>query len=260
MSAAAQPAGGPTTQYIPAAQVHKRYAVSRATLRRWAEDGRIRAVRTPGGGKRLYAVADLDRLYQSTACADANPKAKVIYARVSSAKQRGDLERQIQDLQSQCPGYALIQDVGSGLNWHRKGLQALLERVYQRDVEEVVVSHKDRLCRFGHELVEWIFQKAGVKLVVLSDRDHSIASNSDPDGTLAQELSDDLLSIITVFVAKNNGRRAAANRKRRAAEAPGRGRKAAKTAGEEEQAEEEAHIGGAESASSQGQEDSSLSE
>jgi putative resolvase len=257
MSAAVQPAGGPTTQYIAAAQVHKRYAVSRATLRRWAEDGRIRAVRTPGGGKRLYAVADLDRLYQSTACADANPKAKVIYARVSSAKQRGDLERQIHDLQSQCPGYALIQDVGSGLNWHRKGLQTLLERVHQRDVEEVVVAHRDRLCRFGIELVEWIFQKAGCKLVVLSDRDHGIISNADPDGTLAQELSEDLLSIVTVFVAKNNGRRAAANRKRRRAEAQTGERQDAKAAREEVQVEKEAPVD--ETASSQSQEDSSLS-
>jgi excisionase family DNA binding protein len=254
MSTTAHQAGGPTTQYIPAAQVYKRYAVSRATLRRWAQDGRIRAVRTAGGGKRLYAVTDLDQLYQSTAIADANPKAKVIYARVSSSKQRGDLDRQIQDLQRECPGYALIQDIGSGLNWHRKGFQALLERVHQRDVEEVVVAHRDRLCRFGLELVEWIFQKAGVKLVVLSDRDHNIHSNSDPDGTLAQELSEDLLSIVTVFVAKNNGRRAAENRKRRAAETQTGGEKTRRKKG---QAEE---VRGDESASSQSQEDSSLSQ
>ena len=86
-------------QYIAAALVKKQYAISRSTLRRWAEECKIRAVRTEGKGKRLYSTADIDQLFRSNAIASARPpKEKIIYARVSSAKQHPDLERQIQDL------------------------------------------------------------------------------------------------------------------------------------------------------------------
>src|SRR6185312_2996935 len=66
-----------------------------------------------------------------------------------------------------CPDHELIKDIGSGLNWKRKGFTSILERSYQRDIEEVVVTHKDRLCRFAFELVEWIFSKHDTKIVVL---------------------------------------------------------------------------------------------
>jgi predicted site-specific integrase-resolvase len=82
-----------------------------------------------------------------------------------------------------------------------------LEQVHNGDVQEVVVTYKDRLCRFGHELVEWIFEKANVKFVVLGTNDNV--------QDLTRELSDDLLAITTVFVAKNNGFRAASLRKQR---------------------------------------------
>jgi predicted site-specific integrase-resolvase len=135
-------------------------------------------------------------------------KVKVCYARVSSEHQQRDLERQITDLQQHFPGNEIVSDIGSGLNWKRRGFTALLERIHAGGVEEVVVTRKDRLCRFGSELVEWIFAKNGTQLVVLG-------SDVGADSSEAGELAEDLLSIVTVFVARHNGLRSAANRKRR---------------------------------------------
>ena len=126
---------------------------------------------------------------------------------VSSQQQRaaGDLHRQLDDLKCRYPTYDVITDVGSGLNFRRPGLQRLLERVHSGMVTEVVVRHKDRLCRYGLELVEFLLQKSGTRLVVQSGEPVSCT----------QELADDLLAITTVFVARHNGQRSAENRRRR---------------------------------------------
>jgi predicted site-specific integrase-resolvase len=218
------------TTYVSATHVLQRYAISRATLRRWADAGKLAFVRAHGDGKRLYSSTDIDRLFgneQRAQQLQPPAKTKILYARVSSEKQRGDLERQVADLQQAVHPYQqlyeVIKDVGSGLNWQRRGFQALLERVHKGEIGEVMVFHKDRLCRFGFELVEWIFAKAGVKLVVLSA---DLTSRADDDAREQQELADDLLSIVTIFVAKHNGRRSATNRKHRKAEAKTAARRA----------------------------------
>jgi len=164
-------------------------------LRKWEKEEKIEAIRAPGG-KRLYSVESLDKLFH----VETKKKEKVCYTRVSSAKQKEDLERQVESLKTKYPEHRIIQDIGSGLNWKRKGFTSILESVYIRDIEEVVVLHKDRLCRFGIELVEFIFEKAGCKLLVHNKNDHH-------ETTAEQELAEDLLSIVTVFVARNNGKR-----------------------------------------------------
>lgn len=199
-----------TAEYIPATAVQRKYGVSKGTLRNWAADARISVVNLPGG-KRLYRRSELDQVFPVSyatgrIAAEGPPRAKIIYARVSSAHQQGDLQRQIEDLQKAYPQHELIKDIGSGLNWERPGLRSLLERTVDGMVEEVVVAHRDRLARFALELLEWLFRKFHTKLLVLDP--------SAPDSK--QELSDDLLSIVTVFVARHNGRRAAENRRQRA--------------------------------------------
>ena len=143
-------------------------------------------------------------------CDQQEEKSRIIYARVSSSHQKkaGDLQRQIDDLAQVYPEHEVISDVGSGLNYKRRGFKAILDRVHQGMVDEVVVRHKDRLCRYGLELVEWILEKAGTRLVVLSQ-----SADQEPDAT--RELADDLLAITTVFVARHNGQRSAENRRRR---------------------------------------------
>lgn len=192
--------------YVTASQIRERVHVSTSTLRNWADSGELDCIRLPGG-KRLYNSDQLQSKFFHRPIAIAEEKAKIIYARVSSQHQKPDLERQIQDLQEAYKGYEVIKDVASGLNWKRPGLCALLERCYKGTVSEVVVAYKDRLCRFGLELLEWIFAKYQVRLVV----HNKMETPPDP----SRELAEDLLAVANYFVAKNNGQRAAEKKRKR---------------------------------------------
>lgn len=122
-------------------------------------------------------------------------KESIVYARVSSAHQKADLARQIADLRREHPSHRLVSDVGSGLNFKRRGLLAVLERVLAGVVDEVVVMHRDRLARYGVELLEFVFKEAGTRLVVLG-------LDGTDESSETRELADDLLAITTVFVAR----------------------------------------------------------
>ncbi len=122
----------------------------------------------------------------------------MLYARVSSRKQQDDLERQIRYLRSKEPNAKLISDIASGLNFQRKGLKTILERCLQGDKLTVVVAHRDRLARFGFELIEWLIERNGGQIVVLSKSAH--ASSTD-------ELVQDLLAVLSVFAARMPGLR-----------------------------------------------------
>lgn len=188
-------------KYISGSIICKKYNVSTPTLYRWEQEGLVKTIRLPGGSRK-YRARDIDALFEGSE-ADKEEKKAICYARVSSAHQKEDLQRQIDYLKEKFPEHEIIQDIGSGLNWKRKGFMSLLEQVYDGIVEEVVVTYKDRLCRFGFELVEWIFKKSGTKLVVLSQTERNEENDSRE------------LAITTVFVARNNGLRAGQKRKRR---------------------------------------------
>ena len=194
--------------YISPIKLTKKFDVTSGTLRRWAEEGKIRYLRPTTSdskrGKRIYNIEDVKRIF-GIQNETQSFRTTVCYARVSSGHQKADLERQVNTLKTQFPNSKIIKDIGSGLNWNRPGFKSLLELVHSGTVEQVVVAWKDRLCRFGFELVEWIFKKANVKLLVLGAND----GIEDP----SRELSDDLLAITTVFVARNNGLRASKNKR-----------------------------------------------
>jgi len=120
---------------------------------------------------------------------------KFIYARVSSRNQKDDLNSQLEHLKTRYPNHELIEDVGSGLNFKRKGFNALLDLVLSGHVSEIVVAHKDRLCRFGFELIESIAKKFNCRIVVLDE------SQLSPQA----EFVNDLLSIIHVFSCRVSG-------------------------------------------------------
>jgi predicted site-specific integrase-resolvase len=169
--------------------------VSTQTLHRWDKAGKVRTTRLPSGTRLynredIYAVVGLDPPLQQ--------KQKIIYCRVSSQKQKDDLARQSDLLQSQFPDHTLVTDVGSGINWKRKGLQTILDTALSGTLEELVVAHRDRLCRFAFELLEFIFTKTQTRLVVL---DTATEKSSD------QELTDDILSILHVYSCRNMGKR-----------------------------------------------------
>lgn len=179
------------------------YGVSASSLRKWANVGRIRVLWTPGGQRR-YAASDVERILGSKGREPVRPmRSGIIYARVSSQKQRdaGDLDRQVQALVERYPGYEVLSEVGSGVNFGRQKFRALLERVQSGSVSTIAIAQRDRLCRLAFDLVEWICSRHSTQIVVLDDKDNP---DSDDD---TESLAADLLAITNVFVSRHHGRR-----------------------------------------------------
>lgn len=157
------------------------------TLRKYADNGTIPSKRAPNG-QRLF---DLDSWL-------GKPAVSICYARVSSYKQRDDLQRQVEFLKTRYPAAEIVTDIGSGLNFKRKGLRSILERAMQGEQLTVVVAHSDRLARFAVELIQFIIERSGGKVVV-----HGKSAACSP----AEELTKDLLAVLTVFGARMHGLR-----------------------------------------------------
>jgi putative resolvase len=171
--------------------------VSKETLRRWSEQGRLRTSTTQGGHRR-YIYSDQDSIHPDILAEDN--KRSVVYARVSSKKQKQDLNRQIMFLRERFPNHEVVSDIGSGINYKRKGLLYILELLYKGGIREVVVAHRDRLCRFGFDLFDFMFKQHGALLTVLENPSDSVDDR-------ASELSEDLMAITTVFTARYYGSR-----------------------------------------------------
>ena len=180
--------------------------VSTQTLRAWHRQGTIVAEQTVSGHRRYVIPAKFAATEDNAD--DHDPSYDIVYARVSSRKQRGDLERQIATLRSHHPGHRVVSDNGSGLNFKRKGLLHLLDLAFEGRLRNVVVTHRDRLARFGFDLVEHILSRHGAVVTVLFPPEVEAGDG----GT--SELADDLLAIVTVFAARHHGRRSS-QRKRR---------------------------------------------
>ena len=185
--------------YLPSREASRILKLHPNTLRRLADIGKIDHIRT-ASGQRHYNVQD----YITKHKLNIQTKSKVCYCRVSSNKQKNDLERQIKFMQEQYPTYEIISDIGSSLNYKRKGLQSLLERINKGEIAEVVVAYKDRLSRFSFELIEQFVKLNHGKIVVLNK--DCISQE--------QELAEDLISIITIFSARIHGSRKYKTRKK----------------------------------------------
>jgi predicted site-specific integrase-resolvase len=186
-------------KFVKSNEATQSLGVSEQTLRRWADTGKIQFIKTPSG-HRLYSVQEYIQKQQPTQF--NNSGKQICYCRVSSKKQEDDLQRQINSMQTKYPHHEIVSDIGSGINFKRKGLRTILEQSSKGNVKEVVVSYKDRLCRFAFELVEWLLSKDGVKLVVLYEGMEGMEGQSNNT-----ELAEDLLSIINVFNCKVNEKR-----------------------------------------------------
>lgn len=197
-------------EYVTTRQAKSILQVSEATLRSWADNGLCPSIRSPGG-KRMYNVFAFIR--DRTTSADSGRPAELrkhfCYCRVSSSNQKDDLSRQVLYMQSRFPEHTVITDIGSGINFKRKGLRQLLELASKGLVGQVVVAYRDRLCRFAFELVEWVLRLHGVELLVLNE---TLDAGSESGGsTSTSELAEDLLAIINVFNCRVNGRRKYSN-------------------------------------------------
>ena len=210
--------------YVPAVKIRKQYTVSNNTLRGFANSKKVRVIRIGSSGKRLYSLPDIQRILQvpvaaRTATAQTRQRAKAVYCRVSSQKE--DLARQRKLLTDKYPSHEVIEDIASGVNFHRRGLVALLERAIRGDIEEVVVAHRDWFCRIAYELVETVLRACRCRIVVF-DEDVALGDG----GSDERELQEDFMAIVSYFVASHNGKRAAMHRNLRAREAAERAARA----------------------------------
>ncbi len=186
-------------------EASKALGVSITTLRRWEAEGKLVAEHTAGGHRR-YDLAKLRPEWFHGM--DTVNRRTIAYARVSSHDQKDDLERQKQVLELYCARqgwtFEVIADLGSGMNYHKKGLKRLLDAMVEGRIGRLVITHKDRLLRFGAELVFAICEAKNVEVVIL---------NQGEDTTFEEDLAKDVLEIITVFSARLYGSRSRKNQK-----------------------------------------------
>ena len=175
--------------------------LSKQTIRTMVDSSQIIGYKTPSGQRRINK-SSLQRLCNNghdDENSQISKRKNFLYTRVSTKKQMDDLSRQVKYLQRpEFIDYIVIQDIGSGINFKRKGLQTILDSCIQGTIGEVIIAHRDRLCRFAFELIESIIQKAGGTLRGL-DNDINISHE--------EELSKDLLSIIHIFNCRQMGKR-----------------------------------------------------
>lgn len=178
----------------------KAIGVTTTTLRNWDKQGKLKPYVAPNGF-RMYNQEQLNRYLGVKQ--DTTRNTRVIgYCRVSSQKQKDDLERQVENVKSYmyAKGYQfeIIRDVGSGINYSNKGLNQLLDMITNSEVDKLVLLYKDRLLRFGFELIENLCTKYGTTIEIIDTTER----------TEEQELVEDLVQIITVFSCRLNGKRA----------------------------------------------------
>lgn len=175
----------------------KSQGIKYATAWRWIQRGQMPVPyhRTPSGS----IFVDVPE--------SENAKYVALYARVSSSDQKADLDRQLARLSQYASERHLfvgesIQEIGSGLNGHRKKLLAMLRNP---KITTIIVEHKERLARFGFEYLEASLFASGRKILVLEKDDLHDESGND---TLVQ----DMIDVLTSFCARLYGRRSARHR------------------------------------------------
>lgn len=192
------------SKYYSINEFSKILGVSAQTLRNWDANEKLHPHHTSTNGYRYYSHEQLNQVM------NIKPNLNRItigYCRVSSHKQKDDLERQIENVKTYLIAkgqpFEIISDIGSGINYKKKGLRELIKRITQNQVDKVVVLYKDRLLRFGFELVEYIASLYNCEIEIMDNTEKSEQ----------QELVEDLVQIITVFSCKLQGKRAGKARK-----------------------------------------------
>lgn len=188
-------------KYYTISQFAKLIGKTTQTLRNWDKEGILKPHHVTASGYRYYSQEQLNHFLGLKN--QLPPNRKIVgYCRVSSNKQKDDLERQINNVKTYmiAKGYQfeIISDIGSGINYNKRGLNQLINMVTNSEVEKIVVLYKDRLIRFGFELIENLCNKYGVTIEIIDNTEK----------TEEQELVEDMIQIITVFSAKLQGKRA----------------------------------------------------
>jgi predicted site-specific integrase-resolvase len=179
--------------------------VHQRTLMNWDRNGLIETIRTPGN-KRLYNVEKYineskckENICKNLDDLDKEKELRICYVRVSSHSQKDDLERQKEIMIKNYPNHLIIEEIGSGLNLNKRGIKKIINLAIEGKVKELVIAYRDRLTRFGYELIEDLIEKYSKgKIIVLSEE-----NKLEPE----EELVKDIMAIMNVYVAKMNGLR-----------------------------------------------------
>lgn len=195
--------------YVSIGKASEIIGVSVSTLRRWEEENRfIPSFRTQGGHRRYQMAAIYQNIIRKDNIDEVIDKKTIAYSRVSSADQKLDLVRQGKRLERYCKdhgwSYELISDLGSGLNYKKKGLNKLIDLICTQRVSRLVLTHKDRLLRFGSPLLFKLCQFFGTEVIIL---------DAEKNLSFEQELVTDVIELMTVFTARMYGKRSHRNKK-----------------------------------------------
>ena len=182
--------------------------VTTTTLRNWDKKGLLKPDELTKGKARRYRIESLRNINRNIIFTKDDLKT-IAYARVSSHDQKEDLNRQVQLLELYCAKhgykYEVIQDIGSGMNYYKKGLIRLIDLILDNQVQRLILTHKDRLLRFGAELVFSICEAKNVEIIIINQGDET--------PSFEEELAKDVLEIIAVFSARLYGSRSKKNKK-----------------------------------------------
>jgi predicted site-specific integrase-resolvase len=196
------------TKYVSSGKACKALGISFSTLIRWDKQGKLKSQRTPTN-RRMYKLEDISTYNPLDKNINTTGLKTIAYARVSSHDQKKDLETQAKLLEMFCASkgfqYELIKDLGSGMNYNKKGLQSIINQIIDNKIGRLVITHKDRLLRFGAELIFSICEAKNVEVIIINQ--------GDTPKTYEEELSQDIIEIITVFSARLYGSRSHKNKK-----------------------------------------------
>lgn len=177
----------------------KEIGLSVQHLRKLHDDNILIPAVITKGGTRYYSDEQLSEYLNK----DNKPQQLpiILYARVSTRSQKDDLDKQVENLKSYAisKGYSfeIITDIGSGIDYTKQGLKQLIQKLNNKEISKIVVLYKDRLIRFGFELIEYLCELNNVSIEIIDNTEISKET----------ELTDDLVQIITVFANRLYGSR-----------------------------------------------------
>lgn len=186
-----------SVEFVPTRKACATLGVAPDYLRKLDELNKIQTIRTIGN-KRLYNVKKYIEDNVSFTDVTIQEKKTFCYCRVSTPKQKNDLERQVEFMKQKYPDVEIITDIGSGINFKRKGLLKILDFAHRNLLKEIIIAYKDRLCRFGFELIEHLLKEQSNAIITVIN-DEPISKE--------EEVVQDILQILTVFSARVNGLR-----------------------------------------------------
>ena len=199
-------------KYIGKKKALEILGISSLTLLKLEEKNKIEVIKTIGGHRKYNIKKYINENKKESEpvnkpkskpnidiVIDKKEKINICYIRVSTVGQKSDLEHQRSYMKKKYEKYEIIEDIGSGINFNRKGLRKIIKLAIEGKINKLVVAYKDRLTRFGFELIEDLIKEYSNGEIIIE--------NEKEEKEPKEELVDDVLQILNVYTAKMNGLR-----------------------------------------------------